>query len=689
MTFLTLELQLKWLAGLVALTVGLLMPTFFLVSSYQGKVGELEGESEVVALAVTDFVNRSGGLWRFQREHLEAALRRAAHVEGSIRVVARQGEVVASIGPVVDGFAVRRYREFHEFGQVAGRVETSFPLREVFGQAAGMALLGVGLGLLVFFPLRDLPLRALNETTRALRESEARNRTLVAALTEGVMMVDREGGLLSINDSAREIFGTRLEDWLARRDTVSFLADDQGKALAEADHPLVRAFATGEAQRHRLIRLERGPDDTLWLLVNIQPLKDPDGTVVAVVASVVDISDDRHREEELGRARDVAEAASRAKSQFLANMSHEIRTPLNGVLGMAQLMAMESNLSDKQRRYLDIIRSSGESLLRVIGDILDFSKAEAGRLALAREAFDLRERVDMTLRLMENRAQAKHLELAWRVADAVPRRVTGDAARLHQVLANLVGNAIKFTDRGSVEVEVDLADAGPLEGMWRLEFTVADTGMGIDSAYLPHLFAMFSQADESSTRRHGGTGLGLAISRQLVELMGGEITVDSEPGRGSVFRFTILVGKAEDVAEHGQTASPAPQTLAGRVLVVEDDPTNRTLAKAMLRVMGCDPMLVEGGQQALDWLEAEPCDLVLMDCQMPGLDGFETTRRIRERECAGGVHLPIIALTANALSGDRERCLAAGMDDYLSKPYSREDMAAVLSRWLPARVKKD
>ncbi len=693
-TRLPLESLLRWLAGIVAITVGLLMPALYLVVSYQSRVGEMEGEARIAALAVTEFVNTNAGLWEFQQERLNGVLRKVVATHHSVQVVAADGRVIAGIGPAIAAHTVSRFHEFHDYGRVAGRVGVHVSVGEILGGVGWLVLAGGVIGLVVFFPLRNLPLKALQGATQALRESEERNRTVVASLSEGVMMVDREGRLLSVNEAARALFGASLEPWLSRRDMAVTVRDAEGNRLGDADHPIARTFASCEAQRHAVLQVEQAEGVSVWLQVNTQPLRDSSsGVVSAVVVSVIDISEDRQREEELGRARDAAEAASRAKSQFLANMSHEIRTPMNGVLGMAQLLAMDSSLKAEQRRYLQIIQSSGESLLRVIDDILDFSKMEAGRLSLAEEDFDLQERLSMTLRLMEMRAQAKSLELTWSVADDVPHWLKGDSARLHQVLTNLIGNAVKFTERGSVHVKVEpAADPHPAGGLWRLRFSVGDTGIGIPAQYLPRLFNAFSQADASNSRRFGGTGLGLSISRQLVELMGGEMGVESEPGQGSTFWFTVLMHTAENEGETSLATLPDelaknPPALVGRVLVVEDEPTNRLLAKAMLRVLGCTSEAVEEGQEALDWLDREQCDLILMDCQMPGLDGFETTARIREQEIQAGKdgrHIPIVAMTANALSGDRERCLRAGMDDYLSKPYTTEDLRAKLLRWLPA-----
>jgi len=682
-----LELQVKRLAGIVALAMALLMPGFSLLSSYQNRVGVMEGEARVAALAVTDFVNGNASTWRFQRERLNTVLRRTVSKQHSARVIAADGEEVATVGLEPARFEVRLEETFHDFGTPAGRVILSFPARDLIAATLWMFVVGIGAGLLVFFPLRNMPLRALRDTTRALRESEERNRTVVATLSEGVMLVDRSGMPLLVNEAAREILGDRLESWLAAKDCGRFLFDAEGRPVSDQDHPVRRGFALKEKLRHEFFQMERVEGERIWLLVNVHPLPGHDPGVGGVVVSVVDVTEEREREAELARSRDAAEAANRAKSQFLANMSHEIRTPMNGILGMAELLATDPALSAKQRKFVETIQHSGESLLNVLNDILDISKVEAGYLRLSSEVFNLRERVDGTVQLLQSRARAKGLDLAISIDDAVPGWVKGDPARLHQILANLVGNGIKFTAQGSVNVRVELAARPCVDGEYcHLRFTVRDTGIGIPPDFMPRLFTHFSQADETNTRRFGGTGLGLAISRQLVELMGGEIGVESEPGKGSEFWFTVHLERAVAPIPTGETAKEQrAATLSGRVLVVEDDPTNRMLAKIFLSSLGCEPVLVEDGEAALEWLAREHCDLVLMDNQMPGLDGMETTARIRAREAAApaaGRRLPIIALTANALTGDRERFLAAGMDDYLSKPFKREHLLEVLSRWL-------
>lgn len=384
-------------------------------------------------------------------------------------------------------------------------------------------------------------------------------------------------------------------------------------------------------------------------------------------------------------AKVAAEAANVAKSEFLATMSHEMRTPLNGVIGLNALL-LNTPLSAEQRRFAELARLSGEALLHLINDLLDYSKIEAGRLELEPLPFDVRQVCEEAVDLLQEQGGAKGLQLQRQLAIDLPKGLRGDPARLRQVLVNLLGNAVKFTERGQVQLHCRRLGYDDAVETW-LRFEVIDTGIGMDAATIAKLFQPFVQGDVSTTRKYGGSGLGLAISRRLVERMGGRLGVESVVGQGSSFwvelPFETLAAGHMPTMESPVASEPWARPFSCHVLVAEDNSVNQLVAMEMLKRLGCRVDVVGNGREALEAAGRLSYDLIFLDCYMPELDGFDACRAIRARE-ATGQHVPIIAMTASALKGDQERCLAAGMDDFVPKPFRPAELAAVIQRLLVA-----
>lgn len=546
---------------------------------------------------------------------------------------------------------------------------------------------------------------------QALRASEEKHRQLFETMAQGVVYQGRDGGIISANPAAERILGLSLGQMLGKNsmDPHWHTIREDGSGLPGHEHPAMIALRTGEPVKNFVMGVSGSrKNECTWISVSATPLFLPGDTApLQVYATFEDITERKHAEDLLRKANmrleeaseratemaGRAEAASLAKSDFLANMSHEIRTPMNGLIGMTELL-LDTGLSAEQRFLADTVHSSAHALMRLLNGILDLSKIEAGKLELEETDFDFSGLLNSVMISSSLRAGEKGLDFLCEKSPDIPRYLRGDAGRLRQILDNLIDNAVKFTHKGIVELHVSVAKKGG--GSVLLRFSVRDTGVGIAEGRQSALFQKFNQLDPSITRRFGGSGLGLAISRQLAEMMGGTIEMKSplfddsdeeSGGPGAEFVVTALLDTCTEEAVAALRGSPSERLPApfeasrARILLVEDNATNRCVALGMLRKLGLtDVDAVSDGAEAVEAVRNARYDLVLMDVQMPVMDGLEATWRIRSLPSGKG--LPIVAMTAYAMRGDRERCLEAGMDDYISKPVTAESLVDTLRKWL-------
>ncbi|HEX5230534.1 MAG TPA: ATP-binding protein [Bryobacteraceae bacterium] len=589
----------------------------------------------------------------------------------------------------------------HEDGRkVAAEVHEQF-LCGRSGAVTGMRMASV-----------DITERKMSE--EAAYQNAAELRALFQAFPDLFLRLDKDENVLDANGgqrsdaflSADKFEGRNLQDLLPPGALAEVRVAQERVRATKAMELVEFSLEDGVGQQTYEMRLlPLNWDQWIAVLRNITARK---GGEERLKESALELE---QQNEELEKALSGAREATRMKSRFLANMSHEIRTPMNGVLGMTDFL-LGTDLNGEQREYAESIKRSADSLLGLINDILDLSRIEAGKLRLDRTEFSLESAIAETASMFAPQARAKGLEFISNIAAGAPPWVVGDPGRLRQLLVNLLGNALKFTERGRVTLKAEVASQ--TRDAVRLKFTVQDTGIGIPASEQDRLFDAFTQVDESNTRKYGGTGLGLAISKQLVELLGGEIGFESESGKGSKFWFTASFGKSTRTAPEAPkvetrarpaaplaaaksqtgTAQPSkafvqPSTPAAepvqtsmRILLAEDNEINQRITLRLLQKLGLAADAVVNGRQAVEALEKRPYDIVLMDCQMPDMDGFEATAVIRSRDGTSR-HQTICALTANAMDGDRERCLAAGMDDYISKPVGLEKLREALDRWIP------
>ncbi len=522
------------------------------------------------------------------------------------------------------------------------------------------------------------------DAERKIKESENKIRTILDNSAIAITLTDEKERLVTWNQYTEKILGMHKGD-LFQRPISSLYPSNEWEKIRGAN---IRQSGSSHHIETKVIRKD-GKVIDVELSVNV--LKDSNNKVAGSVGIMQDITKQKRAQQNLLQAKKAAEDASSAKTMFLANMSHEVRTPMNTIMGMVDL-TLDTDLSEEQRDNMLTIKNAADILLGLLNDILDLSRVEAGKIQLEQIELNLRNIVQSVCKGLAVLARNKGLRLEWEVADNVPRIIFADPVRIRQVLVNLINNAIKFTFKGSIVTKVRAVSKTDSE--CDLEFSVADQGVGIPQNKVDKIFDVFTQADASTTRRFGGTGLGLSICRKLVEMMGGGIWVESEEFKGSTFLFTgklkIAVGSAEVDGEESIEdalidALPKKQLKHLSILLAEDNIVNQKIAVRMLEKRGWEVKAASNGKQVLELLDKEDFDLILMDAQMPVLDGFEATKMIRKREEASGGHIPIIALTARVMAGDRKKCLDSGMDGYVSKPIDRKKLYEAVENFFQKR----
>jgi len=603
----------------------------------------------------------------------EANIARNVYKTGKSQSITRQDGTVKAYVPIVGNGG--------EIIGVATAESAAHTLRvglaPIEFAARSSLILGAILSLVVGVAVYSWRNKSLRSAANLLH-AERTLQDIVDAAGEYIWAVDASGRYVYLSDRVRAVLGLSPQQLLGRH-PMELVPEEDRAAVSAQSEALIDGKSSFRDFEHRITRAD---GKIIWLSVNGLPVFDAEGNFAGYRGAGLDITMRKEIEQALIEEKEAAQAAVKAKSEFLATMSHEIRTPLNSVIGFTDLLT-KTQLDGMQREYLEMISRSGDSLLELLNDILDFSRAESGKFEVKIVPVNIRKALAELLDLFHPLAEAKGLVLQCEILDEVPEIIGVDYARLRQILLNFIGNAVKFTEQGAITIFASGGTFPVRTGFFPLHVEVRDTGGGIPADKVGLLFQPFSQVDSSATRRFGGTGLGLAICKRLVELLHGHVGLASSSPSGSVFYVDLEVEGLPSTSEPLlEKNAPAPVLRPSRILVVEDNRINCRLVQQMLVSLGLSSDSAEEGSQCLKMHQAQPYDVILMDVQMPVLDGLDTTRRIREMERNGSglKRAHIIALTANALAGDRDRCLAAGMDDYLSKPIRSVALAEVLAR---------
>lgn len=519
------------------------------------------------------------------------------------------------------------------------------------------------------------------EYTERIQELSKQHELILNTVTEGIFGLDADGVTMFMNPAAASMFGYEAKEFIGRSlHPIIHHSRADGSYYSKKECPIHMTVMDGQRRSVKEDVFWRKDGSSFLVQYQVTPIIEQ-GQIQGAVIVFNDVTGER----EIVRAKETAELAAQAKSEFLSMVSHEIRTPMNGILGMTELL-IGTDLSEEQREYAEIIQDSGDALLNILNDILDFSKLEPGKMALAYEPFALRKMLEQVAELFKPRADEKQLEIRYRLNPSIPEFMVGDSMRIRQILVNLVGNALKFTDRGSIDVTVDIIKGRKPEDSV-LDFAVHDTGIGIPADKLDQLFQSFSQLHPVINRKYGGTGLGLVISKRLVEIMGGSISVESTEGEGSTFRFAVPATSLDASAEQAASQFHHDRTrqsdkVAMRILVAEDHPVNRKILREYLEKLGYHADVCTNGVEAIDAISQTAYDIVLMDIHMPVMDGLKATDLLHRLIPQDRIP-PIIAVTGNAKREDKEACLEIGMRDFISKPVMLSELKRVLQQWGP------
>jgi PAS domain S-box-containing protein len=686
---------------LLILSITFLLPAGYFSSYYHRLQGQLAAETNYVASIVSDFIAHNPTIWSFEEHRFPALLNSLTmkHQDAKqsiiIRIYTNDNDLVSQVGECDELEILRVGVEYaiYDFGNQVGKIELVSSIRPLLYETLLVFILTLLSGLLLYFPIRMVSNRTIQNMMNELKQereklidSEQTSRAITETAADAIIVIDGDALIIYWNPAAERIFGYGSDEVLGKN-LHHLITAEENYAAQEKGVANFKLTGKGHVLREQLeMNAIRKNGQKFLVALSVSSVKL--NNQWHAVGIIRDMTLRQEHEQVLKSALAEAEEASQVKSEFLSNMSHEIRTPMNAIIGMSYL-ASQTNLNKKQQNYIDKVHRSAKGLLGILNDILDFSKIESGKLVIEEVAFRLEDIMEDMENLITVIAEEKGIELGLHISPEVPTALVGDSLRLSQVLSNLGSNAVKFTEEGG-KIQIDVKTIKNNDDNILLHFSISDTGIGIEQQQQEKMFEPFSQADSSITRRFGGTGLGLAITYKLVQMMGGKIWFESKINEGTTFYFTAslqhqqgepsaLLSQSQKLGEE-ELKSTILKLRGAKLLLVEDNDINQELVEEILTSNDIQVDIASNGLVALDFLEKNDYDGVLMDCQMPVMDGYTACQKIREQ--SEWIDLPIIAMTANVMTGDRDKVINAGMNDYIAKPIGIVNMFNTMAKWI-------